>query len=295
MIYKLKKCALCGVETNLELSHIVPKMVMRTLKKTAAGNIRNSENPNIPAQDSEKHYMLCGHCEDLFSEKETYFANALFHPYIKKEKIKFDYDSRLFYFLTSLSWRSLYLDLLDFTENHVVGIDALECLISCEKIMKDYLLKNQNNIKTIEHHLFFFDEIREITGNIEMAGLRPHVTFHRGITSYTFCFEDDGTYGTITNMMGIVLITLYKKGNREKWERTEVLNGIGSIEAKDQHITSVVGNEFTNILKIAQSASDSISEKQIEKIVDNLKNKADKIKDYPVFQDWKSDCELNKK
>ncbi|WP_349925418.1 hypothetical protein ABNP43_03500 [Bacillus altitudinis] len=294
-MYKLKKCALCGEETNLELSHIVPKMVIRMLKKTAAGNIRNSENPNIPAQDSEKHYMLCGNCEDLFSEKEKYFANTLFHPYIKKKKIKFDYDSKLFYFLTSLSWRSLYLDLIDFTENHVVGIDALECLISCEKIMKDYLLNNRNNIETIEHHLFFFDEIREIRGNTEMAELRPHVTFHRGITSYTFCFEDDGTYGTITNMMGIVLITLYKKGSREKWEGTEVLNGIGSIEAKDQKIISVVGNEFINILKTAQVASNSISEKQMGKIVENLKNKVDKIKVYPVFRDWQSDRKLNKK
>lgn len=294
-MYKLKKCALCGAETNLELSHIIPKMVMRTLKKTAAGNIRNSENPNIPVQDSEKHYMLCGNCEDLFSEKETYFANTLFHPYIKKEKAKFDYDGRLFYFLTSLSWRSLYLDMIDFTENHVVGIDAFEHLISCEKIMRDYLLNNRNNIEAIEHHIFFFDEIREITGNTEMAELRPHVTFHRGIISYTFCFEDDGTYGTITNMMGIVLITLYKKGSREKWERTQILNGIGSIEAKDQLITSVVGNEFTNILKTTQSASNSLSEKQMEKIVENLKNKADKIKDYPVFQDWLSDRELHKK
>ncbi|MDQ0175953.1 hypothetical protein [Bacillus chungangensis] len=294
-MYKFKKCALCGAETNLELSHIVPKMVMRTLKKTAAGNIRNSENPNIPAQDSEKHYMLCGSCEDLFSEKETYFANTLFHPYIKKEKTKFDYDSKLFYFLTSLSWRSLYLDLIDFVENHVVGIDALEHLISCEKIMKDYLLNSRNDIEAIEHHIFFFDEIREITGNTEMAELRPHVTFHRGIISYTFCFEDDGTYGTITNMMGIILITLYKKGSREKWERTQILNGIGSIEAKDQLITSVVGNEFMNILKTTQSASNSISEKQMGKIVENLKNKADKIKVYPVFQDWLSDRELHNK
>lgn len=177
----------------------------------------------------------------------------------------------------------------------MVGIDALEHLISCEKIMKDYLLNSRNNIEAIEHHIFFFDKIREITGNTEMADLKPHVTFHRGITSYTFCFEDDGTYGTITNMMGIVLITLYKKGCQEKWERTQIQNGIGSIEAKDQRITSVVGNEFTNILKTVQSTSNSISEKQTGKIVENLKNKADKIKDYPVFLDWLSDRELHKK
>ena len=47
--------------------------------------------------------------------------------------------------------------------------------------------------------------------------------------------------------------------------------------------------------KTTQSASNSISEKQMGKIVENLKNKADKIKDYPVFQDWLSDRELHNK
>lgn len=294
-MYQLKKYALCGVETELELSHIVPKMVMRTLKKTAIGNIRNSDNPNVPVQDSEKHHMLCGNCEDLFSEKETYFANNLFHPYQKKERIQFEYDSRLFYFLTSLSWRSLYLDLLDFTENDVVGIDAFEHLISCERDMREYLLNERNDIRTIEHHIFFFEEIKEISGNTEMAGLRPHAIFHRGIQSYTFCYEEDRTYGTITNMMGIMLITLYSKGSHEQWDRTQIINGIGRIEGKDQHITSVVGNEFTNMLKTAQSASDSMSDKQKEKIVENLKAKAGQIKDYPIFEDWISDRELDKK
>lgn len=58
---------------------------MRTPKKTAAGNILNSKNPNIPAQDSKKHYMLCGKCEDLISEKEKYFTKTLFHIYKKEE------------------------------------------------------------------------------------------------------------------------------------------------------------------------------------------------------------------
>lgn len=57
-MYNLTKCALCGNETKLELSHIVPKMAMRTLKKNAAGSIRSAENPNKTVQDSEKLYML---------------------------------------------------------------------------------------------------------------------------------------------------------------------------------------------------------------------------------------------
>ena len=103
-MYNLTKCALCGNEAELELSHTVPKMAVRTLKKTAIGNIRSTENPNKTIQDSEKLYMLCGDCEDLFSEKETWFASKIFHPYLKKEKTIFDYDENLAYFITSVSW-----------------------------------------------------------------------------------------------------------------------------------------------------------------------------------------------
>ena len=38
-MYNLTKCALCGNEAELELSHTVPKMAVRTLKKTAIGKV----------------------------------------------------------------------------------------------------------------------------------------------------------------------------------------------------------------------------------------------------------------
>ena len=211
-MYNLTKCALCGNEAELELSHTVPKMAVRTLKKTAIGNIRSTENPNKTIQDSEKLYMLCGDCEDLFSEKETWFANKIFHPYLKKEKTIFDYDENLAYFITSVNWRSLYLDILDFVENSVVGIDALECLIESEKIMNEFLREKRNDLGKIENHIFFFDDIKELSvGASNFADLKPHATFHRGIGSYTFCYEDEKTYGTLTNMMGVILVTLYHK------------------------------------------------------------------------------------
>ena len=56
-MYNLTKCPLCENEAELELSHTVPKMAVRTLKKTAIGNIRSTENPNKTIQDSEKLYI----------------------------------------------------------------------------------------------------------------------------------------------------------------------------------------------------------------------------------------------
>lgn len=61
------KCALCGEDKELQLSHIIPKFIGKYLKNTSIGNIRSHENPNRIAQDIEKHYMLCHDCEELFS------------------------------------------------------------------------------------------------------------------------------------------------------------------------------------------------------------------------------------
>ena len=66
----LSACALCQDKSELELSHIIPKFVLRYLKETSAGFLRSAENPNTVVQDGEKHYMLCGKCEDLFSKYE---------------------------------------------------------------------------------------------------------------------------------------------------------------------------------------------------------------------------------
>lgn len=294
MEINLKNCALCGNNEKLELSHIIPKMVVRALKKSSVGAIRSTENPDQTVQDSEKHYMLCGKCEDLFSEYEKYFSDVMFQPYLKHEKDRYDYDERLYYFLTSLSWRSLYLDLIDFVENNVVGIDALETLIEAEGQMRDLLLKKRTDLDGIEHHIFFFDVIESVSGNYPDDGLRPHVTFHRGITSYTFCNEPEETYVTLSNLMGLMVITLYKKGKNEYWENTQIINGTGTIEAKNQHMTSIVANEMLHIMKMAQNASEAMSEKQQKKAKERLEMAGSDLKNKAVYRDWIDDSKIKK-
>ena len=71
------KCALCRMNKELQLSHIVPHFVGRKMIKTAPANIRMTNKPNLVAQDIEKHYMLCHDCEELFSAKERWFANTI--------------------------------------------------------------------------------------------------------------------------------------------------------------------------------------------------------------------------
>lgn len=289
----IKECALCRQVKELELSHIVPKFVIRYLKKTSVGAIRNIQNPNRVVQDGEKHYLLCGDCEDLFSTYETKFANSFFYPYMKDNQKEFHYDCETYYFLTSVSWRSLYLDILDFVANaEEVGIDTetLDCLIEKEGQMRNFLLKKQPNVVGIEHHVFFFGDIKNIAN--DLIDTRPHTTIHRSIGSYTFFNKELKTYATVTNMMGIILFTLYSKGKQENWVNTEIINGSGSIKAENQIIESVCGNELIEMLNNAKRAASETSEKQRALINERVQNKIEDFKKSKTFEDLMKDFNL---
>lgn len=294
---KLKKCALCNEPTTLELSHIVPKLAVRHLKKTSVGTIRNAENPNAIVQDSEKHYMLCGKCEDLFSKYENYFARKFFNPYLKQEMNTFDYDVNLFRFIISVSWRSTYLDILDYVESKTCDVELLEFLIENERIMKEFLLEQRQDVAGIENHIFFFNKIESIKGKTEkeICELRPHSSLHRSITSYTSSYDNLTTCGNITNMMGIVLFTLFRKPSSDKWENTLVICGNGTIAAKNQNISSFMGNDLFSIMERIKVSSDSLGDAQQEKIKQKLKNVGEKLMDSSIFKDWESDYNIQSK
>ncbi len=199
----MAKCALCQKESELQISHIVPKFVGKHLKATSIGNIRSQANLGKVIQDIEKHALLCHDCEELFSASERYFANTVFYPYLKDKKDTFIYDERLHFFLTSLAWRSLYLDILDFVTNGGIRIEVLETMIYAERTMREYLLKVRKNIDNIEHHIFFYDRVMSISqSDLKNA----NVAVHRAICSYSG--NCDNTIYTISNMMGIIAITL---------------------------------------------------------------------------------------
>lgn len=96
-----------------------------------------------------------------------------------------------------------------------------------------------------------------------------YVVFHRGIFSYTFCNEEEKTYVTMTNMMGIILVTLYSRSKNEVWENTQILNTKSNIKAKNQIVHSIVGDEIIEILERVELSFNDMSETQKEKIKKN--------------------------
>lgn len=289
-MYQLQKCALCDEPKELQLSHIVPKFIGRHLKGTSIGNVRSGESGRI-VQDLEKYYMLCHDCEELFSACEKWFADNVFYPWQKDNKDTFNYDNRLFYFLTSLSWRSLYLDILDFVENNVCSVDELDILIKAESLMRNFLLDKRTDIGNIEHHIFFFERIQSISGNQKMFSYSPHATIHRSVASYTVTYKN-GTMFTISNLMGIIVITFYHKNCDEEWTNTQIYNDTGILYAKNQGIRSIVGNEMNFWLESAQSQYERMSDQQKEKIKQKIIDIGEDIKNYNIYQDYIDDMNI---
>jgi len=283
----MAKCALCQKESELQISHIVPKFVGKHLKATSIGNIRSQANPGKPIQDIEKHALLCHDCEELFSASERYFANTVFYPYLRDKKDIFSYDARLHFFLTSLAWRSLYLDILDFVKNGGIRIDVLETMINAEKVMREYLLSSRTDIDNIEHHIFFFDRVQSVSqANLKKA----NVAVHRAICSYSG--NCDNTVFTISNMMGIIAIALYSVEPDEKWEKTKITNGVGQIEAKNQNMASRIGGEIQYWIEESDKALENLNETQRQKIVQKLIDLGEDIVKYPIYQDFVDDRDL---
>ncbi len=107
------KCEYCLEDKEkLEISHIIPKLIYRWIKKTGTtGRLRDGRNILRPAQDGLKKELLCTDCEGSFSEYETYFANKVFSQMTDQDgEVDFaNIDWNKFdKFILSLFWRTLY-------------------------------------------------------------------------------------------------------------------------------------------------------------------------------------------
>lgn len=280
------QCALCRCQAELKMSHIVPSFVAKWFKDTSTGGIRSTDQPNRPRQDIEKYDMLCHDCEERFSAKERWFANHIFFPYQNDGIRAFEYDENLTYFITSVNWRSLYCDLNEFSCSPDFDKDILMTLFRAEGIMRDYLLGKRVDIGSIQNHMFFLDRVQSASG---FQGKALSAAMHRNICAYTHYAGD--TSFSIANMAGILALSFYSMDDREKWVNTRVQYD-GVLEAKDQRMTSVVGQELHQWTDLLEQAQKELSPTQKAKIVERLRKVGDKLHEYPIYQDYLDDRNL---
>lgn len=273
---KNKKCALCGSEKKLCDSHIIPKFVFDYIKNTSIAkmNFRNPmKNINIPLQDGDKTPLLCLNCENLFSKRENAFKKGIFANFQENGFTNIiPYSENDYYFIASVNWRTLYLDLLSWQEDKSISEKSIKILQQSELMMREYLLGNKAELTTFKQYLFFIDDISEAEQGI--AELKPQSFLRRSGFGYTFISEEQGIYLTFCNLAGILAVTIYKNDcNVEKWFNCELSNIKGKFNPPQKVESVLWGEIFRYIEEINQiKLSSTQEEKIVKKMNDDIQN-----------------------
>lgn len=275
------ECALCGNVDTLKLSHIIPKFVFRYLKKDSfTGRLRQISDPNRPIQDGDKQELLCGVCEERFSAKETKFTNNIYHPFKQSGFTETTYEEGwLHYFITSVNWRTLLLDIASFEhdedQSNKITDKQLAQLKKAEKIMREYLLGERREIDSIENHIFFFDTIESAGGGV--AHLDIYSALHGSAFGYTVVNSLGAIY-VFANLTGILIVTVIKKHSKEVWKNTYVKLSAGKIKTPQIVKESPLTGEFFFLAEQRETFMGAMSDKQKNQILDKIK------KDRPGFE-----------
>ncbi|MGX5569516.1 hypothetical protein ACWKT7_27940 [Bacillus toyonensis] len=286
-------CALCKKESELEESHIISKFAYKGLKKeTFTGRIRTPDEPNIPLQDGTKKYLLCGVCEDLFNEYETPFSKKIYYPF-KENKLDqpISYDGDWLYrFITSVHWRVLYHSLEAYraeqNPERKLPQENLSVLSAAEEIMRSYLLSSREDLDKLENHIVFLTEemLAPLVSN-------PHVTIFGSVFSKTIVQDHFDSIHIVTNLSGILMVTIIKKHSGENWVNTIVKNQTDTI-AFPQGFDSPVGLVIRGIEADRQRYIQGLSPNQLKNMKDRINKNIEGFKKSGSYQRSKLDQEL---
>jgi hypothetical protein len=172
------QCRLCGVDSIIKFSHILPAFAYRWLRETSGnGYMRSTASPNQRMQDGLKRYWLCASCEGILSESETRFANDMFYPYTKGASSRIVYGDWMLRFCISVSWRVLKLHRV---EGQLKGYDseAIERIDKALEVWKDCLLHRRADPASFQQHMLplgpivFASELRNLPTNINRYMMR---------------------------------------------------------------------------------------------------------------------------
>ena len=110
----VEECRLCGVEAQLQHSHVVPKLMFRSMQRFSPGIMphRTGGGESRPRPGHIKEHMLCSKCEGQFSRYEQVAGRFLasfnrYQPRALDEAVQWedlDYANLKLFFLSML-WR----------------------------------------------------------------------------------------------------------------------------------------------------------------------------------------------
>jgi hypothetical protein len=259
---RIEACKLCGKQTKLANSHIIPKFTVNWIKKTSAtGYIRMAKKPNLRKQDLPKIKLLCKECENRFSKWEKLFAENIFIPYLEKGKQIFEYEDWLIRFAVSLSWRTIMKEIYSFRQESNLATFVDNSL----KQWGSFLLEINDNPGTYENHLFFLDYISNIN-NLHLPDMFQWYLL-RGFDS-TIAFSEKEVFA-YTKLPGFIFCSGISPPKLKGWNKT-LIKKEGIIEANQSISQPGFGDFLLNRSSLGVKLKKDLSEKQKEIIIKSL-------------------------
>ncbi|WP_095159171.1 hypothetical protein [Pseudomonas sp. Irchel 3E13] len=241
-------CKLCKSETELRLSHFIPKFVGKWVKETSAtGYIRMNHSINKRSQDIAKEYWLCGECEQLFSGWEREFANKIFYPMVDKKNDTARYGDWLAKFCASLSWRTLtYVR----SVNPAADSDTEEKATAAENALADYLLGKSTNLGEYEQHLYPVEGI----ASSDMTNLPKNINRYLLRTMQMDIVSNTENMIIFTKLPGFILMGLTGHPEAKEMRSSRVALGDGILKPRKYTFPSGVGDYiFAKAEQIAET------------------------------------------
>lgn len=260
----IQNCRLCGLYSTIKNSHIIPALVARKLKKDSiTGFLRSTKTPNKREEDTDKHPLLCKACEQRFSNSEDKF-NRIFLKFRDLNEIDFAYGEWLHYFITSVTWRTLVMD-IEKPDN--IPPQILAELKVAESTMRKYLLGENPLGDSIDNHAFFFVPNSESKSQA-LLSLIPIIRMGAG----GYALWIDGFSAVRLNLAGFLCVTHIQRNLNDVWINTRVLPNGGKFK-HPQKIESWILNDLLEHTRETLESGNNLSEKQREIIENAIREK----------------------
>jgi len=286
----LGNCRLCGSESELQLSHIIPAFVFRWLRESAGnGFIRASAQPNLRVQDGPQEHWLCATCEGRFNRSETAFANNVFHPYVQGRGERLRYERWMLEFCTSLSWRVLEYQLSRANLSKYSPEDMARIQAARDR-WRSFLLAQAPHPGEFRQHLVALDQIESTT----VTDLPPNINRYlmRAI-DIDVCHNDSSNTIFVFSKIGRFVIVGFAKGPPQgHWQGTRINANGGTVEPRQYVMPRGFLDYLCHKARRVIAANETISDTQRQKIEKTFRASVDRLVGSDFFTAMQADVEM---
>ena len=226
------QCKLCQREEHLQVSHIVPRFVRRTLRGTGAvedpryytgegGNFRKVE------QDLPKRAWLCGDCEQNLSVSEKAFAEGVYHGlWHQRGQGKPVDEDGIRRFLVSMAWRTWHW----FDEHKEPTFGRASNggrLREAEEVWRNYLLGKRTDVADFKQHILVQQPSGMTYPSQHRPGLRSYMTRGFNLDLLRHAGSDDAIVMVHTKIPRLSMFGVVEPKKCGYWSGTLVEPGSG--------------------------------------------------------------------